>query len=385
MPCRSNPSPKRQTRDGSPSTIARVGGEGGLHRGEGRGVLAGLAPPGLDPCGGDQDVGVENLAGAWVHVGGADGVDRPVGHGPADGRVARVGRAVDRIVGSVERLHGAAEARLLEGAVPLQDAGADVGPPFERHAVIDVEGDRADRLARRGARLTLFQPPPVHVAHEEALRGVPGEILEGGDEVSHPLVGVARPHRGGGQLEQRVVHPDGDRAVIRDRLQPEVAGSLKRQPDLGLEVGRKEAKILEAGALVVEGDGGRRSSAGWRRAEAWIPRRPNPTPGTASGPPAPRSHPGRAPSRSETSAPPSARTSSPPRGPWASRARRRTAGSPPRARPGRPGGGSEPGRSGWWRRRRGRARRVPGRAGSPAGSRDRAAPASTPRSTWSRL
>ena len=132
--------------------------------------------------------------GARIHVGGSDGVDRAVGGGPAHGRVARVRRAVDRVVGGVEHLDGAAVAGVLEGAVPLQDPGPHVGPPLERDRLVDVVGDGAHRLAH-GARRLLLQPPPVHVADEEALRGVAGEILERRDEVPHPLIGVARPHR----------------------------------------------------------------------------------------------------------------------------------------------------------------------------------------------
>ena len=130
-----------------------------------------------------------------IDVGRADGVDRAVGRGPAHGGIAGVGRAPGAVVGRVEHPDRVAEAGVLERAVPLEDAGPHEGPPLDRDGAVDVVGDRLDRLAQGRARILLLEPPAVHVADEEALRGVAREVLDGGDEVADPVVGQARAHR----------------------------------------------------------------------------------------------------------------------------------------------------------------------------------------------
>ena len=50
------------------------------------------------------------------------------------------------------------------------------------------------------------------------------------------------------------MHADRNRAVVGDRLEAEVARALEGEPYLGLEVGGEEPQLLEARALVVEGD-----------------------------------------------------------------------------------------------------------------------------------
>ena len=58
----------------------------------------------------------------------------------------------------------------------------------------------------------------------------------------------------GRQLEQGVVNADRNPAVIRHRLEAEVAAALEGEPDLGLDVGRIQTELLEARALVVDSD-----------------------------------------------------------------------------------------------------------------------------------
>ncbi len=232
----------------------RVLEQDGVHRRGRRPVVTGLAAPGLDPGRRDQDVGVEDLAGARVDVGGTDRVHRPIGGGPADGGVPRVRRAPGTVLGSIEDLDRVPEAGIQKRPVPLEDPRPHVRAPLDRHRAIDVVGDRTNRLADGGGRILLFQPPAVHVADEEVVGRIAGKVLEGRDEIADPFIREARAHRRGRQLQQGVVDADRDRAVVRHGLQAQAPRALVREPDLSLEVRGEEPYFLKAGAPLVQRD-----------------------------------------------------------------------------------------------------------------------------------
>ncbi len=116
-----------------------------------------------------------------------------MGSGPAYGRIPGILRAPPRIGRGIEHPHGVPEPEGLKGAVPLENAGADKRAPLDRHGAIDIEDDRPFRFAD-GAGVALFESPAVHIPQKESVRSVPGEIPDGGHEVSHPIVRVARAH-----------------------------------------------------------------------------------------------------------------------------------------------------------------------------------------------
>ncbi len=183
----------------------------------GAGEVLPVEQPAAHEGGRDQHVGVQQLAGARIGLRGPDGVAHAVGRGPADGGVADVLGAPLGILLRRRRLlrhDGVLEAGRLEGLVPAFDPLLHVLPVLHRDRPVDVEDDGRNWLGQLSRGVPLLEAPALDVAHVPGRLLIFGEVLQRGEEVTDTVVGVARLHRLLRQSEERVAHPDGDRAEI---------------------------------------------------------------------------------------------------------------------------------------------------------------------------
>ena len=148
-----------------------------------------------NPAVGQNNVGVENLAGQRVDPARADGGADIVVE-PADKVVpgilwillhVRAGGGV-----LVVNLNGIGQADFIVGLVPHQDALANPAAVAHRRGVLDVENDRVLHRADLELGVGLLEVPAVDVAGLLLLVGVLAEVGIAGGEVAHPLVGQAR-------------------------------------------------------------------------------------------------------------------------------------------------------------------------------------------------
>ena len=152
------------------------------------------------------DVRLEDLARARVADVRPRGVlDRR--RQPSHHRVPRVLRLPVRVVGRrVLRDDGVAEARRLEGRLPLLDALLHVRHQLGRRRRIDVVDDRLDRLGHGGRGILLLEAPARDVA---ALRGamfIDAVVHLPHREVADPIVVEAWLHRRLRQAHHAEVH-----------------------------------------------------------------------------------------------------------------------------------------------------------------------------------
>ena len=227
---------------------------GGVHQG----------PPGgaevLHHIGFEQDVGVQDLAGARVH------------HGRPDGAVARLVRGVPAqrgvadvfgigAVGQRQRADRVAEAGPLERLVPRLDTGRHVLAQVRRHRAVDVVGDRLARLAQPAARRAgALQPPAVHVAREE--RGaVAREVLVHRHEVAHAVVAHPRRHGLLGQRRNGVGDAHRHVPAVGHRLEVHRLAGSEGDQGADVHVAREHLHAFEIAAVAVHGGAARRSGA----------------------------------------------------------------------------------------------------------------------------
>ena len=153
-----------------------------------------LLPVMANPAVGQNNVGVENLAGQWVDTarpdGGADVVVEP-----ADKVVPGILGILLHVRSSggvlVVDLDGVGQADLLVGLVPHQDALANPAAVAHRRGVLDVENDRVLDRADLELGVGLLEMPAVDVADLLLLVDVLAEVGVACSEVAHPLVGQA--------------------------------------------------------------------------------------------------------------------------------------------------------------------------------------------------
>ncbi len=167
----------------------------------------------------EGDIGVEDLAGARVHVAGPDGAEHRLGvHHPAHRGVAEVQRVEVRVVALLLHDDGVAEADALEGLVPFQDRRAHRLAVGQRHVAVDPEGDGLDRFGDLGCRVLFLEPPAVHPALPRRVLQVAAEVEHGGGEMAQPGVGAAWRHRLPGQRRQRIVQAHEQAACVGQEL-----------------------------------------------------------------------------------------------------------------------------------------------------------------------
>ena len=191
-----------------------------------------LLPVMANPAVGQNNVGVENLAGQRVDPARADGGADIVVE-PADKVVpgilwillhVRAGGGV-----LVVNLNGIGQADFIVGLVPHQDALANPAAVAHRRGVLDVENDRVLHRADLELGVGLLEVPAVDVAGLLLLVGVLAEVGVAGGEVAHPLIGQARlvglvrddrTDRVVPRLEHAVGrrHGEGQLDVARERL-----------------------------------------------------------------------------------------------------------------------------------------------------------------------
>ena len=135
------------------------------------------------------DVGVEDFAGARVTVARADGKADVRPGEPADGRMRRVHVVPVGIVGLLLGLNRVLEADLLEGLVPLQDAGLDRLAVLGGDVLVHPVDDGLHRLGQRRARVLLLQAPAGHQVHARVGLQVVAEVAVALHEMTQARVG----------------------------------------------------------------------------------------------------------------------------------------------------------------------------------------------------
>ena len=154
-----------------------------------------LHPVMTNPAVGQNNIGVENLAGQRVDTARADGGADIVVE-PADKVVpgilwillhVRAGGGV-----LVVNLNGIGQADFIVGLVPHQDALANPAAVAHRRGVLDVENDRVLHRADLELGIGLLEVPSVDVADFLLLVRVLAEVGVTCRKVAHALVGDSR-------------------------------------------------------------------------------------------------------------------------------------------------------------------------------------------------
>ena len=144
-----------------------------------------------DPAVGEDDIGVEDLAGEGVGARGSDGGAHAIGE-PADEIVIHVFRVFFHVFaggGVLEvDLDGIDETDLFERLVPHFDAFLDPAAVADGGGVFDVEDDGGFGRTEFQGGVGLFEVPAVDEAGLGFLRGELAEVRVGGREVAHAFV-----------------------------------------------------------------------------------------------------------------------------------------------------------------------------------------------------
>jgi len=196
--------------------------------------------PAAHERGGDENVGVQNLARPRVRLRGADGVAHLVGRRPPHRGVADVLGAPRGIVRRDPGLDRVFVPGGAVGLVPGLDALLHVLAVPVGHRAVHVVHDRLGRLhelaALVGRGVAGRQAPALHVADVGGGRLVSRKVLHRVDEVAHPVVGAASLHFGLRECKQGVPHAHGHGPVVGDGLASDERGGRaligKRYVDL---------------------------------------------------------------------------------------------------------------------------------------------------------
>ncbi len=196
--------------------------------------------------------GVQDFAGARVHLAHADRPSAPVAVGPLDDRVAHVERV--GVGGEVLDDDGVLESGEGEGIVPPENAALGGGTNVGRHSRVDIEGDRLDRLAQCGFRIFFHQAPARDEAALQRLVVGLREVLEIRPEEADANVLLARLEARLGQRDERMVLAHGERVRVgRVEAELSLVGS-EGQHRLHFRVPREIPGVLQVddAAVVVE-------------------------------------------------------------------------------------------------------------------------------------
>ena len=170
------------------------------------------------------DVGVEDFATARVGVAGADGEADVGADEPANRRMASVHIVPMGVIGLLLGDHGVLETDLLEGLVPLGDAGLDRAAIARRNVLVHPVDDRLHRLGQRRRRVLLLEAPARQHVHARVGLQVRVQVGVGLHEVAEARVDRAARHRGLGQGAEVVDVADEEAARVRRGLGRRRAG-----------------------------------------------------------------------------------------------------------------------------------------------------------------